>query len=309
MRFAAGSTDPVGEEQSAPPPGQALDELAVESHEPPRVVSLTDGPQAQNTAGEGGPALRRWQIGVPSRSRTPLCRSRSRFPATRLASRCARRTPHHLGRARAPCTSRAHAWSRCAARRRSSVTISLHRRGQELMRKLLQGHLDQRSPGEAAGLVEGADGVDRSRRRVHERHLETTFGNGAGRAPGLRARWSRQSASARCRAQPAAGALLALRSPPWEQGQPPPEGSVVVLTFDGASSSCRAARRSPLGRRRRRAAPRCDGGCHRVRRQIDGLPWRPGFSRLSASTGSCRTLSARPDDRRATVAYPPGAGV
>ena len=40
------------------------------------------------------------------------------------------------------------------------------------MRKLLQGHLDQRSPGEAAGPVEGADGVDRSQRRVHERHLE-----------------------------------------------------------------------------------------------------------------------------------------
>ena len=44
------------------------------------------------------------------------------------------------------------------------------------MRKLLQGHLEQRSPGEAAGPVEGADGVERSERRVHERHLETIFG-------------------------------------------------------------------------------------------------------------------------------------
>ena len=58
----------------------------------------------------------------------------------------------------------------------SDLERALHRRGQELMRKLLQGHLDQRSPGEAAGPVEGADDVERSERRVHERHLETTFG-------------------------------------------------------------------------------------------------------------------------------------
>ena len=58
----------------------------------------------------------------------------------------------------------------------SDLERELHRRGQELMRKLLQGHLEQRSPGEAAGPVEGSDGVERSERRVHERHLETTFG-------------------------------------------------------------------------------------------------------------------------------------
>ena len=58
----------------------------------------------------------------------------------------------------------------------SDLERVLHRLGQELMRKLLQGHLDQRSPGEAAGLVEGTDDVERSQRRVHERHLETTFG-------------------------------------------------------------------------------------------------------------------------------------
>ena len=66
----------------------------------------------------------------------------------------------------------------CEARQMSESDLEreLHRRGQELMRKLLQGHLDQRSPGEAAGPVEGADEVERSERRVHERHLETTFG-------------------------------------------------------------------------------------------------------------------------------------
>ena len=33
----------------------------------------------------------------------------------------------------------------------SELERELHRRGQELMRRLLQGHLDQRTPGEAAG--------------------------------------------------------------------------------------------------------------------------------------------------------------
>ena len=75
--------------------------------------------------------------------------------------------------------------------RESDLERELHRRGQELMRKLLQGHLDQRSPGEVAGPVAGADDVERSERRVHERHLETTFGTVAVERPGLRARWSR----------------------------------------------------------------------------------------------------------------------
>ena len=44
------------------------------------------------------------------------------------------------------------------------------------MRRLLQGHLDQRTPGEAAGPVEGVDDVERSQRRLQERHPETTFG-------------------------------------------------------------------------------------------------------------------------------------
>ena len=60
--------------------------------------------------------------------------------------------------------------------RESDLERELNRRGQELLRKLLQGHLDQRSPGEAAGPVEGADGVERSERRLHDRQLETTFG-------------------------------------------------------------------------------------------------------------------------------------
>ena len=58
----------------------------------------------------------------------------------------------------------------------SDLERELHRRGQELIRQLLQGHLDQRGPGEAAGPVAGADGIERPERRVHERRLETTFG-------------------------------------------------------------------------------------------------------------------------------------
>ena len=68
----------------------------------------------------------------------------------------------------------------------SDLERELNRRGQELMRKLLQGHLDQRSPGEAAGPVAGADGVERSERRVHERHLETTFAVKRHLGPGAR---------------------------------------------------------------------------------------------------------------------------
>ena len=71
----------------------------------------------------------------------------------------------------------------------SELERELHRRGQELMRRLLQGHLDQRTPGEAAGPVEGVEGVDdveRSQRRLQERHPETTLRlrDGAGCAPG-----------------------------------------------------------------------------------------------------------------------------
>ena len=58
----------------------------------------------------------------------------------------------------------------------SELERELHRRGQELMQKLLQGHLEQRSPGEAAGPVAGTDGIERGERRVHERAVETMFG-------------------------------------------------------------------------------------------------------------------------------------
>ena len=50
----------------------------------------------------------------------------------------------------------------------------LHRRRQELVRKLLQEHRGQPSPREAAGPVEGPSAGECSERREHERHTETT---------------------------------------------------------------------------------------------------------------------------------------
>ena len=63
-----------------------------------------------------------------------------------------------------------------ADERERTRTGSLHRRGQELVRKLLQGHRDQRSPKEAAGPAEDTSGVECSEPREHESHAETASG-------------------------------------------------------------------------------------------------------------------------------------
>jgi len=58
----------------------------------------------------------------------------------------------------------------------SDVERELEKQGRELMRKLLQAHLDIRGPGEAAGPVKGSDGIVREQERLNERGLETIFG-------------------------------------------------------------------------------------------------------------------------------------
>lgn len=59
----------------------------------------------------------------------------------------------------------------------SELERELEKKGRELMRKLLQEHLDNRGPGQCDDPpVEGADGVVRSRVRLQERELETVFG-------------------------------------------------------------------------------------------------------------------------------------
>ena len=58
----------------------------------------------------------------------------------------------------------------------SELERELHRRRQDLARKLLQGHRDQRSPKEAAGPAEDTSGVECSEPREHESHAETASG-------------------------------------------------------------------------------------------------------------------------------------
>ena len=59
----------------------------------------------------------------------------------------------------------------------SELERELEKKGRELMRKLLQEHLDNRSPGRCDDPpVQGADGVVRSRVRLQQRELETVFG-------------------------------------------------------------------------------------------------------------------------------------
>ena len=58
----------------------------------------------------------------------------------------------------------------------SDLERQLEVMGRELLRKLLQGHVDLRHPGDAVEPVRDADGVTRSRERLQDRHLESLFG-------------------------------------------------------------------------------------------------------------------------------------
>ena len=58
----------------------------------------------------------------------------------------------------------------------SELERELEKRGRELMRQLLQDHLDQRGSGESEDPVQGVDGTRRTQVRMHERKLETIFG-------------------------------------------------------------------------------------------------------------------------------------
>jgi hypothetical protein len=58
----------------------------------------------------------------------------------------------------------------------SDLERELEKKGRELMRILLQEHLQARAPGQCEQPVRGADGVGRSRLRLQQRQLETVFG-------------------------------------------------------------------------------------------------------------------------------------
>ena len=129
----------------------------------------------------------------------------------------------------------------------------LHRLGQELMHKLLQGHRKQRdSPAEAAEPVEGTNEVDvieRSPRRVPEGHPETTT---CGTVQATRL--TRSSVAPRRRST----------------SRPPP--------CTTARSRCGTAHHRPTGRRRdrRRLCPTAAGGigvtCDRMK--LTSARWR-----------------------------------
>ena len=58
----------------------------------------------------------------------------------------------------------------------SELERELEKKGRELMRLMLQEHLNNRSPGQCNLPVRGNDGIDRSQVRLQERKLETVFG-------------------------------------------------------------------------------------------------------------------------------------
>ncbi len=58
----------------------------------------------------------------------------------------------------------------------SDLERELERQGRELMRQLLQAHLETRGLGEVSGELIGADEVPRTKERLQERKLETVFG-------------------------------------------------------------------------------------------------------------------------------------
>jgi hypothetical protein len=58
----------------------------------------------------------------------------------------------------------------------SDLERELELKTRELIRTMLQEHLDRRAPGEAEGPVRDADGVERDRTQYHERNVETVFG-------------------------------------------------------------------------------------------------------------------------------------
>ena len=58
----------------------------------------------------------------------------------------------------------------------SKLERELEKKGRELMRQLLQEHLNKRGPGKCDQPVKGADGVERPRVRLQKRNLETIFG-------------------------------------------------------------------------------------------------------------------------------------
>jgi hypothetical protein len=91
----------------------------------------------------------------------------------------------------------------------SDLERQLEGMGRELMRKLLQAHLDLRQPGKAMGPVRDTAGTPLTPTPAHTRSLESIFGTVEVTRTGYRGERPAQSASARWCAQSAAREVLA----------------------------------------------------------------------------------------------------
>jgi hypothetical protein len=58
----------------------------------------------------------------------------------------------------------------------SELEREIEKKGRQLMRKLLQEHIDERGPGTCDQGVTGADGIERTRVRLQKRKIESIFG-------------------------------------------------------------------------------------------------------------------------------------
>jgi len=58
----------------------------------------------------------------------------------------------------------------------SELEREIEKKGRQLMRKLLQEHIDERGPGTCDQGVTGADGIERTRVRLQKREIESIFG-------------------------------------------------------------------------------------------------------------------------------------
>ena len=70
----------------------------------------------------------------------------------------------------------------------SELERELESNGLEILRSVLQGNLDARSPGEATHPVRDEQGIERTEMRMHERDLATLFGEVKLRRAGYGAR-------------------------------------------------------------------------------------------------------------------------
>jgi len=58
----------------------------------------------------------------------------------------------------------------------SEIELIVNNEGKELLRRLLQGHVDERGLGDMGDSIVGSDGIERTHKRISERQIKTLFG-------------------------------------------------------------------------------------------------------------------------------------